>query len=218
MAVALAVGGAFLSAFLQVAFDRISSSRTLIEFIQGKNDVQFDEETLDKLEITLVSLSVVLEDAEAKKAKSPLVGKWLDKLKAAMHHADDLLDELNTECLRLKLHYDFQPSDAELAFNSHFIQELMPNLKKITARLENFVKQSHLLGLQKFDTKEKGGAYRAPSSSDDEKEKLIQRVLFDGEGVPNVSVIAVTGMGGIGKTTLAQLVYDGPKEGEEIQN
>ncbi|KAG9141394.1 hypothetical protein Leryth_001838 [Lithospermum erythrorhizon] len=80
---------------------------------------------------------------EAKKAKSPLVGKWLDKLKAAMHHADDLLDELNTECLRLKLHYDFQPSDAELAFNSHFIQELMPNLKKITARLEYFVERSH---------------------------------------------------------------------------
>ncbi|GAA0167970.1 antimicrobial response protein [Lithospermum erythrorhizon] len=226
MAVALAVGGAFLSAFLQVAFDRISSSRKLIELIQGKNDVQFDEETLDKLEITLDSLSVVLEDAEPKKAKSPLIGKWLDKLKAAMHHADDLLDELNTQCLRLKLHYHFQPSDAELAFNSHFIQELMPHLKKVTATLEYFVKQSHLLCLQKFDTKEKGGAYRAPSSSvvdksrifgrDDEKEKLIQRVLFDGEGVPDVSVIAVTGMGGIGKTTLAQLVYDDERVKEKF--
>ncbi|GAA0144966.1 antimicrobial response protein [Lithospermum erythrorhizon] len=226
MDLALAVGGAFLSAFLQVAFDRIASSRALIEFIQGKNDVQFDQETLDKLEITLVSLSVVVEDAEAKKAKSPLVGKWLDKLKAAMHHADDLLDELNTQCLRLKLHYHFQPSDAELAFNSQFIQELMPDLKKITARLENFVKQSHLLGLQKFDTKEKGGAYTAPSSSvvdksrifgrDAEKEKLIQRVLFDGEGVPDVSVIAVTGMGGIGKTTLAQLVYDDERVKEKF--
>ncbi|GAA0165775.1 hypothetical protein LIER_40055 [Lithospermum erythrorhizon] len=81
----------------------------------------------------------------------------------------------------------------------------MPNLKMITARLEYFVDRSHALGLQKFDTKEKGGAYRAPSSSmvdksrifgrDDEKEKLIQRVLFDGGGVPDVSVIAVTGMG-----------------------
>ncbi|GAA0172572.1 antimicrobial response protein [Lithospermum erythrorhizon] len=225
MAVALAVGGTFLSAFLQVAFDRIASSRNFIEFFQGKNDVQFDQETLDSLEIMLVSLSVVLEDAEAKQAKSPLVGKWLDKLKAAMHHADDLLDELNTQCLRLKLHYHFQPSDAELAFNSHFIQELMPNLKKITARLEYFVKQSHLLGLQKFDPKEKG-AYRAPSSSvvdksrifgrDDEKEKLIQRVLFDGEGVPEVSVIAVTGMGGIGKTTLTQLVYDDERVKEKF--
>ena len=50
------VGGAFLSAFLQVAFDRLAS-RDFLDFLKGRKDI---DGSLKKLKILLRSANVVL--------------------------------------------------------------------------------------------------------------------------------------------------------------
>ena len=50
------VGGTFLSAFLQVAFDRLGS-RDFLDFLKGRKDI---DGSLKKLKILLRSANVVL--------------------------------------------------------------------------------------------------------------------------------------------------------------
>uniref|UniRef100_A0A2N9HB46 Rx N-terminal domain-containing protein n=1 Tax=Fagus sylvatica TaxID=28930 RepID=A0A2N9HB46_FAGSY len=93
------VGGAFLSAFLQVAFDRVAS-REVLDYLKGRKLI---DGLLQKLKIELMSADAVLIDAEEKQITNPAVKKWLDELKDAVYVADDLLDEIAYEALRCKL-------------------------------------------------------------------------------------------------------------------
>ena len=65
------MGEAFLSAFLQVLFDRLASGE-FIELLRGRNL----DEVLEKLKITLLTITAVLNDAEEKQFSSPAVEKW----------------------------------------------------------------------------------------------------------------------------------------------
>lgn len=55
--------------------------------------------TIYKWNILLLAAYVVLIEAEDKKIANPVVRKWLDKLKDAIYHAKDLIDEIATESL-----------------------------------------------------------------------------------------------------------------------
>ncbi|GMY22576.1 putative disease resistance rpp13-like protein 1 [Fagus crenata] len=93
------VGGAFLSAFLQVLFDRMAS-REVIEFF---SQTKLNNEPLRKLKTTLLLMNAVLNDAEEKQIKNPAVKGWVNELKDAAYHAQDLLDEIVTDASRHNL-------------------------------------------------------------------------------------------------------------------
>nr|XP_023887254.1 GDSL esterase/lipase 1-like [Quercus suber] len=93
------VGGAVLSAFLQVAFERVAS-REVLDFLKGRKHI---DGMVQKLKIELMSADAVLIDAEEKQITNPAVKEWLDELKDAVYVADDLLDEIAYEALRCKL-------------------------------------------------------------------------------------------------------------------
>lgn len=88
----MAVGEAFLSAVLQVLFDRLASR----EFLNLLRSRKYDD-LLEKLKITLLTVTALLNDAEEKQFYSPSVGKWLHMAKDALYDAEDVLDELATE-------------------------------------------------------------------------------------------------------------------------
>ncbi|BFG20744.1 hypothetical protein CerSpe_070180 [Prunus speciosa] len=93
------IGEALISASVQVLCDRITSA----EFVDLFRHKKLDKPLLMKLNTTLLTLNVVLDDAEEKQMVNPAVRKWLDELKHAVFDAEDLLDEIDTEALRRKL-------------------------------------------------------------------------------------------------------------------
>ncbi|MCH79710.1 CC-NBS-LRR resistance protein, partial [Trifolium medium] len=93
------VGGAFLSSFFQVAFEKLSSN----DFIDFFRRSKLDEMLLEKLHVTLNSINHVLDQAEAKQYQSIYVKKWLDDLKHMGYEVDQLLDEIATDAPLKKL-------------------------------------------------------------------------------------------------------------------
>ncbi|XP_070664160.1 putative disease resistance RPP13-like protein 1 isoform X4 [Malus domestica] len=181
------VGGAFFSAFFQQVFQKMDSQEVK-NFIRGK---KLTDGLLKKLRIELLSVNAVYDDAEQKQLSNPVVKQWLHELKEAVFHAEDLLDEIKTEALKRKMEAEFGSSISKKdAFGlkercSHRISQTLPST--------SLVEGSDVYG------------------RDHEKETIIQLLLSDDVTCNKIGVIPIVGMGGIGKTTLAQLLYNDDK-------
>ncbi|KAG6793715.1 hypothetical protein POTOM_002934 [Populus tomentosa] len=148
------VGGSFLSAFLQVLFDRMAS-REFVDFFKGQ---KLSDELLMKLKITMRSINRLLDDAEEKQITNRDVQMWLDDLKDAVYEADDLLDEIAYEGLRSEIEAGPQTNKIAMLrnllssrspFNKRIVKKKV-KLKKILDRLKDLVEQKDVLGLAKF--------------------------------------------------------------------
>lgn len=215
MAVAV-VGEAFLSAFIEVVLDRLASPE-LVDLIRGK---KVDVNLVQRLKNTLYAVEAVLNDAEQKHIKDSAVDKWLDDLKDAVYVADDLLDHFSTKAATT-----WKEVSNSTFFSRFFNSEerdMVHKLEDIASRLESILKFKDILGLQHISTHH--SSWRTPSTSldagrsiifgrDADKKAILKLLLEDdngkdGDSYGNTSVIPIVGMGGVGKTTLAQSVYN----------
>jgi hypothetical protein len=146
---------------------------------------------------------------------------WLGELKDVFYDAMDVLDKFDCEDLRRKVvetHGStgkkvrrFFSSSNPLAFR----YKMGHRIKEIRERLQEIAKVRDQFQLEKrFDDKRtvhrETHSFVPPSYTigrDDEKEDLIDLLMQPGDD-GNVSVIAIVAMGGMGKTTLVQLVYN----------
>ncbi|XP_057740643.1 putative disease resistance RPP13-like protein 1 [Arachis stenosperma] len=114
------MGGALLSAYVQVLLDKIISNEFLDFFRRRKLNVSL----LEKMKATLLSDQAVLNHAEEKQITNFAVNEWLNELTQAIFDADDLLDEINTEALgcKVKARYQSPSCSAKVrnVFASHF--------------------------------------------------------------------------------------------------
>ncbi|XVE68828.1 hypothetical protein DITRI_Ditri09bG0101300 [Diplodiscus trichospermus] len=174
------VGGAFLSATLQVLFDRMASQE-FVDFIRRRG---LKKRLLKKLKPALMSVKAVLDDAEDKQITNPNVKSWVAELKDAVYDAEDLLDEISTEALRSRL--DHTPSTEVTRLISSFNpfkSDLDSKLEDILERLDSVVNQKDILGLKEYYRGEKP-FQRSPATSlvdesgvygrDDEKEAIMK--------------------------------------------
>ncbi|KAF5445492.1 hypothetical protein F2P56_034539 [Juglans regia] len=88
----------FLSAFLQVLFDRLASPE-LLKFARREGL----RKQLDKWGKTMQRIREVLDDAEEKQQTQKTVKAWLDDLRDLAYDVEDILDEFTTEALQSKL-------------------------------------------------------------------------------------------------------------------
>ncbi|KAF3436957.1 hypothetical protein FNV43_RR19710 [Rhamnella rubrinervis] len=214
------VGGALLSASLQVLFDRMASQE-FVDFVRGK---KLDSEKLNELKRKLKSAKAVINDAEEKQIRNPDVKDWLDELKEAIFDAEDLVDQINTEVLRHKLEGKYGSSSSQVlkrfrntfsdcAFNKNVDKKMEEIVRKLSLSL----RQKETLGLKEGVQYRPSGSL--PSTSlveasgvygrNSEKEAIIKLLLVKNDSTENnMSVIPIVGMGGIGKTTLARLIFN----------
>ncbi|KAM6586120.1 hypothetical protein CsatB_013122 [Cannabis sativa] len=207
-----------VSASVEFLLKKITSS-DVASFLRGKTSSGFDR-LLDKLEITFLSLAEVLGDAEQKQIRNPRIEKWLDKLQDAVEDAEDLFEEIEYDALKLKLEMESEPDKLKVSnffSNYNTTDEIRKSdLVKILDRLDTFSNQRYILNLT--GDVEKIQSQRPPSISsindsefvgrDVEKINLRNMLLSDKVGSEKICVIPIVGLGGIGKTTLAQALYN----------
>ncbi|KAG5578230.1 hypothetical protein H5410_058364 [Solanum commersonii] len=221
------VGGAFLSSALNVLFDRLAPNGDLLNmFKMDKRDVRL----LKKLRMTLIALQAVLSDAENKQTSNQFVSQWLNAFRHAIDSAENLIEQVNYEALRIKVegpHKNLaetsnyqQVSDLNLCLSDDFFLKIKEKLEDTIETLKELQEEIGDLGLKEHfgSTKQET---RTPSTSlvDDsdifgrqkEIKDLIDRLLSEDASGGNLTVVPIVGMGGAGKTTLAKAVYNDEK-------
>ncbi|GFY92198.1 NB-ARC domain-containing disease resistance protein [Actinidia rufa] len=208
------VGGAFLSATLQVLFDRLASPE-VVKLFRGPKRIDGDK-LLQNLKLSLLGMKPVLEDAEKKQITDQSVQEWLDELKHVVFQADDLVDEIATEALRLKVESQDKSGlnqvRAPISTSPSLLDaEFVSKIEEIVDSLEYFAKQKDVLGLKEVASRR--CSHRLPSTSlvvesdvygrDDNKEEIIKLLVSNEQSGSEIDVIPIVGMGGVGKTTLA---------------
>ncbi|XP_059639086.1 putative disease resistance protein RGA3 [Cornus florida] len=175
-----------------------------------------------KLEDTISFIKAGLYDAQQQPAKTSQASDWLEKLKEVVDDADDLLDDFSTEELRRKVMTKNKKAKKVRVFFSSsnqlfFIVKLSHKVKAIRERLDAIAatKTKFQFSVEpptdmqlRMNRMEDSHSF-VPAENvigRDNDKKAIVELLMDSEVQENVSVVAIVGIGGMGKTALAQLV------------
>ncbi|XP_044498910.1 putative disease resistance protein RGA1 isoform X2 [Mangifera indica] len=187
---------------------------------------------IKELESKLRMVEDLLRNAEDRQLMDKRVKEWLDNLQHWAYDAEDILDEFAYEALRHKREAEHQASSSKVfslpaSFSSPlFAFQMGSKIKKINSRLEKLRQQrsaerefqklpglppTNIAAPQKPEETSSVPLGQVYGRNEDEVELL--KMVKSGA---NFQPIAVVGVGGIGKTTIAREVYN-HKELEDIK-
>ncbi|GKV37324.1 hypothetical protein SLEP1_g45364 [Rubroshorea leprosula] len=184
------------------------------------------KQDLRKLKLNLTSIKALLEDADQKQISDKTIQLWLDRLQEESLDMEDALDEWRTVLL-------YRPTNG--AENASFLQRkvclflrcfsfrrvysyhgIARNIKEINERLDEIANDR--VRYQLTDTPSRLPKRKESTSfidgsnfvgRDEVKKEIIGHLLCgtskEGESCQTISMV---GLGGIGKTALAQLIYN----------
>ncbi|KAL5844587.1 hypothetical protein ACOSQ4_010545 [Xanthoceras sorbifolium] len=201
-----------LSPLLEVVFDKVANP--LLEEIANRFNLRKE---LKKLRRTLRVIRAVLEEAEERQLTHGALKIWLRELKEVSYDMEDLLDEFSPEALMSRNRGGFAQQVLNLVPFAN-IGEMLSKLKQVKETLETLAEERSNFNLREGVVKTSSRSRRQTGSyiiqseilgREDDKQRIVQ-VLFsiDNRTYGEVSVVSIVGLGGLGKTTLAQLVYN----------
>ncbi|KAL3361723.1 hypothetical protein AABB24_014542 [Solanum stoloniferum] len=194
-------------AFLQILLENITS------FIQGELGLLLGfQNDFENISSRFSTIQAVLEDAQEKQLKDKAIKNWLQKLNAAAYKVDDLLDECKNEVARLKQSRLGRYHPKTIAFRhkiGKMIKEMMEKLDAIAKERMDFHLHEKIIERQ-VARPETGSVLTEPEicGRDKEEEEIVKILINDVGNAQELSVLPIVGMGGLGKTTLAQMVFN----------
>lgn len=221
-----AILGAFMQTLFEKLFEVVHDHFRSCRGIHGK---------LENLSCTLSQLQAFLDDAEAKQLADACVRGWLAKLKDIAYDTDDLLDSYSAKIMGLKQRQMKLRTKASVSSPTAFLRRnlyqyrINQKISSILERLDKIAKERDTIGLQMLGGMSRRETSERPHSSslvdssavfgrEADREEMVRLLLSDsGHNSCNVCVIPVVGMGGLGKTTLTQMVYHDDRVNEHFQ-
>ncbi|KAJ3674776.1 hypothetical protein LUZ60_005392 [Juncus effusus] len=222
-----------------------SSSRDSESDVVKTRDAAIED--LKKLERTMKQIQAIATDAEQRGVKDQAEKLRIKELKEVAYDVDDVVDEYEFEVLSAKIRAGIhlggddykrkREDEVNQVTPSQLIvpvpTELAIRIKDIRERFDEIINEWEVLRWSENDNRgrydvdmvamtESTSLVHEPSihGRDKDKENIIKILISDDstyDGAGSLSVLPLVGMGGIGKTALAQLVYNDPRVCEYFQ-
>ncbi|CAI0418035.1 unnamed protein product [Linum tenue] len=190
---------------------------------------------LEKLKGTVTAIQAVLLDAEEQQEHSHQVRDWLEKLTVVLYDAEDLLDDFAVEVERGRLGGNSDDCRIRCWTVVCFLYSL-PNrliyglrmahkVKALREQLDVICNDNAKLHLSpRFDEtwKMRKHSHTISSIPDivvgrEDDVRHIKKLLLSGDNDGSGNVVSIHGIGGMGKTMLAQLIFNDKEVREEFK-
>ncbi|GLT25977.1 hypothetical protein SLA2020_010740 [Shorea laevis] len=227
------IGAALIASTFERLINKLESEAT--DWFESRKEARDALENWQKL---LPNIRDVLEDAETKQLTNNAVKTWLSELRDIAYDMEDVLREVEADARRQKLNLKTcdQASTSRarklIPTPSCFTgcrcipgdfkvgRETISKIKGITGRLKDIKARKDALDLKIEHGTNRAVTQRIPTTGvpeshvfgrEKDKDAILQKLLINEDSTKCFSVIPIVGMGGLGKTTLASLVYNDEK-------
>ncbi|KAK6120430.1 hypothetical protein DH2020_045824 [Rehmannia glutinosa] len=225
-----------VSAPLQVIIDKLATFT-----VQETSLILGVDEEVRKLQRTLERIKAMVGHVEENRSifsNNEAWKVWLEDVEALSYSADDLLDGISLDLLKHRATLSADAQGGNQVRNmllSSFKLTVPREISRIRQELGEIAKEMealYMIELTKLGTNKilksrpTYSSYSCARSSlvdggsvvgrDKEINEIVEMLLDDDSRGTSVSVIPIVGMGGIGKTTLAQTVYSDHRVGDKF--